>query len=138
VSTNADPQTGYAVYDPNLFAPDTFAQFGGTSFVAPQLNGSTAVIDSFLHHRIGLWNPAIYRFANSRNSPFTPLNDTTVFSGINVLSQTDAEGNTTVLPGNFTNDNLFYTGRPGTTWNPASGLGTPNLTALAQDFGQQH
>jgi kumamolisin len=138
VSTNADPQTGYAVYDPNLFAPDTYAQYGGTSFVAPQLNGSTAVIDSFLHHRIGLWNPAIYKFASSHNSPFTPLNDTTVFSGIKYLSQTDAEGNTTALAGNFTTDNLYYTGRPGTTWNPASGLGTPNLTELAQDFAQQH
>ena len=34
--------------------------WGGTSFVAPQLNGSTAVIDSALGHRVGFWNPSIY------------------------------------------------------------------------------
>jgi len=34
--------------------------FGGTSFVAPQLNASTAVIDSYLGHRVGFWNPDIY------------------------------------------------------------------------------
>ncbi len=39
------------------------AAWGGTSFVAPQLNGSTAVIDSYLGHRVGLWNPSIYAFA---------------------------------------------------------------------------
>jgi subtilase family serine protease len=133
VSTNADPQTGYAVYDPNLFA-GSYAQYGGTSFVAPQLNGSTAVIDSFVHHRVGFWNPVIYGLANSHSSPFTPLNDTKVYSGKTYLSQTDAEGNTTALPGNFTNNNLFYAGKPGTTWNPASGLGIPNLSALGADF----
>jgi kumamolisin len=136
VSTDADPQTGYAIYDPN-FVPGGFFSGGGTSFVAPQLDGATAVINSYVHHRVGFWNPAIYAFANTHHSPFTPLNDTTVFSGKKYLSQTDGHGNTTVLPGNFTNDNLFYTGSPGTTWNPASGLGTPNLTALAQDFALQ-
>ena len=34
-----------------------------TSFVAPQLNASAAVIDSALGHRTGLWNPAIYAIA---------------------------------------------------------------------------
>ena len=38
---------------------------GGTSFVAPQLNGSTAVIDSVLGHRVGFWNPSIYAAART-------------------------------------------------------------------------
>jgi kumamolisin len=85
--------------------------WGGTSFVAPQLNGSTAVIDSYLGHRVGFWNPAIYSFATSGHSPFTPLNQ----SGTS-------------------NDNDFYSGTPGTLYNQATGLGIPNLSLLASDF----
>jgi subtilase family serine protease len=136
VSTNGDPQTGYAVFDPDLFAnTGDFAQFGGTSFVAPQLNGSTAVMDSALGHRIGFWNPMIYKFANSANSPFTPLNSTTAFTGVNHLFQTSAKGVVTPVAGEFSNNNLFYGGKAGTTWNPASGLGIPNLAQLEADFG---
>jgi subtilase family serine protease len=137
VSTNADPQTGYAVYDPTLFASSGgFAQYGGTSFVSPQLNGSTAVIDSYVGHRVGLWNPTIYKLASGANSPFTPLNDTKAYSGIKYLFQTNAKNVTTALPGQFSNNNEYFSGNPGTVWNPASGLGTPNLTALAKDFAK--
>ena len=137
VSTNADPQTGYADYDPTLFAASGgFAQFGGTSFVAPQLNGTTAVIDSYVGHRVGFWNPKVYKFANGASSPFTPLNDTTVFSGKQFLFQTNLKGVSKALPGVFSNNNEFYTGKPGATWNPASGLGIPNLTALAKNFAK--
>ena len=48
--------------------------WGGTSVVAPQFNGSTAVIESYLGHRIGLWNPRVCSFAAGANSPVTPLN----------------------------------------------------------------
>jgi subtilase family serine protease len=75
------------------------------------LNGSTAVIDATLGHRVGFWNPSIYRAASSFNSPFTPLNQ----------------------PGT-SNDNIFYPGNPGAVYNPATGLGTPNLAELARDF----
>jgi kumamolisin len=95
---------------------------------------TAAVINSSLGHRVGFWNPLIYAFANTATSPFTPLNDTTAFSGVKVLSQTSKAGVTTALPGQFSNDNLFYTGRKGTIWNPASGLGVPNLGALAAAF----
>jgi hypothetical protein len=54
---------------------------------------------------------AIYRFAKMKSSPFTPLN----------------------TPGT-TNDNLYYSGMPGTLYNPATGLGTPDLAKLAADF----
>lgn len=134
LSTDGDPQTGYAVYDPALFGGDGFAEYGGTSFVAPQLNGANAVIDSALGHRTGLWNPVIYAAAYGAHSPFTPINETTVYKGKTYLYQTDNSGKTTVLPGEFTNTNLYYTGRAATHWNPATGLGIPNLAAMASFF----
>ena len=114
LSADADPESGYLLYSPS------FAQaggavleggWGGTSFVAPQLNGSAAVIDATLGHRVGFWNPSIYNFATSWNSPFTTLNQA-----------------------GTSNDNLFFTGNPGTVYNEATGLGVPNLAALARDF----
>jgi subtilase family serine protease len=109
LSANADPQSGYLVDAPSdgsgLFI------YGGTSFIGPQMNGVTAVIDSYVGHRVGFWNPSIYEFAQSRNSPFTPLQQV----GTN-------------------NDNIYYTGNPGALFNEATGLGIPNITALAKDF----
>ncbi len=136
VSTNADPATGYAVYDPALFGGDGFVQYGGTSFVSPQLNGATAAIDSYLGHRAGFWNPQIYQFATSSTSPFTPLSSTRVYAGLPYLYRT-ANDTKTALVGEFSNNNLYYSGTPGALWNPASGLGVPNLTALAEKFSQR-
>jgi subtilase family serine protease len=114
VSTDADPFTGYEVYD-SQYSPNALeAGWGGTSFVAPQLNGSTALIDSYLGHRVGFWNPEIYRLAALGNSPFTPL-DT---SGAN-------------------NDNLYYSGTPGHIYNVGSGLGYPDFAKLAWDFARE-
>jgi subtilase family serine protease len=110
VSTDADPYTGYLLYAPSN-SPALQGGWGGTSFVAPQLNGSTAVIDSYLGHRVGFWNPAIYAAAVSFSSPLTPLNQ--VGTG---------------------NDNIYYTGNPGEPYNLGAGLGYPNLTALASYF----
>ncbi|MFY9781911.1 MAG: protease pro-enzyme activation domain-containing protein [Acidimicrobiales bacterium] len=116
LSTDADPWSGYLLYAPS-FAQEGGALleggWGGTSFVDPQLNGSTAVIDAALGHRVGFWNPSIYKFATSPNSPFTPLNQA-----------------------GTSNDNIFFTGNPGTVYNPATGLGVPNLTALERDFAR--
>jgi len=113
VSADADPYSGYLLYEPSAPAPYAPLEggWGGTSFVAPQLNGSTAVIDSFLGHRVGFWNPAIYSFATGRNSPFTALQQ----SGTS-------------------NDNIYYTGTPGLLFNEGSGLGYPDLSKLASDF----
>jgi subtilase family serine protease len=116
LSADADPFSGYLLYSPSFAGvnqPVLQGGWGGTSYVAPQLNGSTAVIDSALGHRIGLWNPTLYAAATSRRSPLTPLNE-------------QGTGN----------DNIYYTGTPGTVYNPASGLGYPNLSALAADFPQ--
>jgi len=116
VSTDADPYSGYLLYEPSASQsgnPALEGGWGGTSFVAPQLNGSAAEIDSYLGHRVGFWNPSIYAFAASGRDPFTPLNAV----GAN-------------------SDNLYYTGGGnGSLYNPGSGLGTPNLSALAADFG---
>jgi kumamolisin len=117
LSADADPYTGYLLYNPSAVAagqPALQGAWGGTSFVAPQLNGSTAVIDSYLGHRVGLWNPSIYAFATSGKSPFTALN---------------AVGTSS--------DNLYYTGNPGSVYNVGSGLGFPNLSKLAADFASE-
>jgi kumamolisin len=117
LSADADPFTGYLLYSPAFAqAGDPLLEggWGGTSFVGPQLNGSTAVMESYLGHRVGLWNPWIYKFAQQKNSPFIPLQQ--VSTG---------------------NDNLYFSGNPGAVYNPSTGLGTPNLAALAVDFGRQ-
>ena len=110
---DADPYTGYEEYFSGFPASVRHLEYGwgGTSFVAPQLNGAAAVIDSYLGRRVGLWNPAIYSFAAGRNSPCTPLDST-----------------------GPANDNLYYTGTAGHIYNAGSGLGTPNLAKLAADF----
>ena len=115
LSADADPYSGYLLYAPSFAQagdPVLEGGWGGTSFVAPQLNGSTAVIDAALGYRVGFWNPSIYRAATSWNSPFTTLNQA-----------------------GTSNDNIYFTGNPGTVYNEATGLGVPNLAALARDFG---
>jgi subtilase family serine protease len=116
LSADADPLSGYLLYEPSFAGigqPELQGGWGGTSFVAPQFNGSTAVIDSELGRRVGFWNPTIYAAATSPSSPLTPL---------------DQRGTS--------NDNIYYSGTPGTVYNPGGGLGYPNLSALAQDFGR--
>jgi subtilase family serine protease len=114
LATNADPYSGYLLYEPSFAGvgqPVLQGGWGGTSFSAPQLNGSTAVIDSFLGHRVGLLNPSIYAFAGGSSSPFTPLQESGTGS-----------------------DNLFFTGNPGQLFNQGAGLGLPNMNQLAADF----
>jgi kumamolisin len=114
LSADADPVSGYLLYEPSFAGvgePTLQGGWGGTSFVAPQFNGSTAVIDSYLGHRVGLWNPNLYAFAAGPDSPVTPLNQ--LGTG---------------------NDNLFFTGNPGEHYNPATGLGVPDLTKFAKDL----
>lgn len=111
LAMNADPETGYAIYSTDDPTISGWGGIGGTSAVAPQLNGITALINSLGGGRVGFWNPQIYRFAQETNSPFNPLN---------------ASGSA--------NDNVFFTGQPGTVYNQATGLGTPDVTALASEF----
>jgi kumamolisin len=114
LSMNADPYTGYQVWFSDAGAPGTnsgYATYGGTSFVSPQLCGLTALINSANHTQVGFWNTQIYRFAQQPDSPLHPLNTS----------------------GDM-NDNGFFTGTPGTVYNQATGLGTPDIAALAKKF----
>ncbi len=114
VSADADPYSGYLLYEPSFAQadqPPLQSGWGGTSFIGPQFNGSTAVIDSYLGHRIGFWNPFLYSLAGGPDSPVTPLNQ--VGTG---------------------NDNLFFTGNSGQLYNEATGLGVPNLAKFARDL----
>jgi subtilase family serine protease len=109
VSFNADPETGYVIYYTSSstgFGADTF--WGGTSFVAPQLNGVTALLDQYVGQRIGFLNPLLYGLAASGKaySKNGPLNAVTA------------------------GDNWFYTGSKG--YNPATGLGTLDVYNFAQ------
>jgi subtilase family serine protease len=107
----AAPGAGSAPSFAGVGEPVPQGDWGGTSFTAPQLSGSAAVINSFAGHRVGFWNPASYAFATSGRSPFTALSQART-----------------------SNDNLFYTGNRGQPYNPGSGLGYPNLGALAAEF----
>ncbi len=109
LATNGDPQTGYLVYGTSAGG---LAEYGGTSFVAPQMNGSTAVIDSYLGHRVGFWNPVMYGAVAAGHDPFTQINTV-----------------------GTSNDNIYYTGNPGQAYNEGIGLGMPNLAELAAIFG---
>jgi kumamolisin len=115
LSTDADPYSGYLLYEPSASqagAPALAGGWGGTSFVAPELNGSAAVIDSALGgRRVGLWNPVIYQSAAGKQSPF---------------AQSRVSGTA--------NDNIYYTATPGTVFNPAVGLGVPNLAKVESAF----
>jgi kumamolisin len=111
ISMDADPYTGYQVYFSDAGGPGQnarYATYGGTSFVAPQLAGLSALINSANGTQAGFWNPQLYRFAVGKQSPLHPLNDSSA-----------------------NNDNGFYTGTPGTVYNQATGLGTPDVAALA-------
>ncbi|MFX4301104.1 S53 family peptidase [Alicyclobacillus tolerans] len=115
IAMNADPFTGYNIYSTTFGAGQEWGSgWGGTSFVAPQLNGIASLIDAKVGGRVGFWNPQVYQFAQQPNSPFTPMNAT-----------------------GTSNDNLYYTGTAGTVWNPATGLGYPNVADLAQSFAAE-
>lgn len=110
VSFNADPYTGYVIYYTSSvsgFGIDS--GWGGTSFVAPQLNGVTALLGQDLHSRLGLLNNAMYQLAQTGQAywgPDAPLH---------------------AIP---YGDNWFYYGSNG--YNPAVGLGTLDVANFAR------
>jgi len=104
VSLDADPFTGFLLV--SSLDGGLLGGFGGTSFVAPQLNGVTALLAQSVGGRIGLLNPLLYRFKNQfGSSAASPLRD--IAAG----------------------DNWFYSGAPG--YNPGAGLGVLNVANLA-------
>jgi len=103
ISLNADPFTGYLVY--STTDGGLIDGVGGTSFVAPQLNGITALLAQGTRGRVGLWNPMLYRFQRAyAHAPQSPIVDITG------------------------GDNWFYSGVPG--YEPAAGLGVVDVARL--------
>jgi len=115
LSFNADPQTGYIVVDCTDFPAASnpgCAQggWGGTSFVAPQLNAMTTLIDEASGGRVGLVNATVYALQQSwaAYGPRGPFNDITA------------------------GDNWFYHGVHG--YDDGAGIGTVNAANLAYEF----
>lgn len=111
ISLNADPDTGYIIdYTSSVNGPEVLEFFGGTSFVAPQLAGVTALLDQNAGGRVGLLNFALYglvRFGPlAYDGPSAPLRD--IRNG----------------------DNWFYPAHAG--YDQASGVGVPDVANLAQ------
>ncbi|GAB2534156.1 S53 family peptidase [Rhodanobacter koreensis] len=102
ISLNADPESGYIVVSTS---DGGIIQEGGTSFVAPQLNGISALLTQSAGHRIGFWNPQVYLlqdiFGGSQWSPFNDIR---------------------------AGDNWFYSGIPG--YDQGSGVGSLNVANL--------
>jgi kumamolisin len=110
-STNADPQTGYLLYyTSNVNGFEVFT-LGGTSFVAPQMNGVTSLFVQGLRHRVGLLNPALYFIAatdqRGRDAPLRPVRG---------------------------GDNWFWFGHPG--YSQTTGVGIPDQTNLFEALRQ--
>ena len=110
ISLNADPFTGYLLY----YGGTWYGGGGGTSFVAPQLNGIFALITEDLRTtsgvpatRVGFPNSQLYAaFANmgyGPGSPFRPL---------------------------IYGSNLYWNAN--SNFNPAAGIGTLNVDNLAK------
>jgi subtilase family serine protease len=105
VSLNADPYTGYLVYYQSAWLDG----YGGTSFVAPQLNGIAALLGQFTQTRLGHLNPQLYarlaQYGYGKGSPFHSVTH---------------------------GDNLYWQATP--SYNPASGIGTLDVKNLAKTF----
>ncbi|HET9623199.1 MAG TPA: S53 family peptidase [Kofleriaceae bacterium] len=91
ISLDADPESGYLLEsseDGGLFSGG-----GGTSFVAPQLNGIATLVAQSVGGRIGLVNPALYRYklqyAGSKDSPIRDITagDNWFYAGVNGYDQ---------------------------------------------------
>jgi subtilase family serine protease len=110
LSLNADPETGYLVV--STTDGGVVSGNGGTSFVAPQLNGISALLTQSAGHRVGFWNPQVYFLQNvfgyGKYSAFNSVRD---------------------------GDNWFYYGKP--HYTPGAGIGTldvANLDAFLRVF----
>jgi kumamolisin len=108
ISMNADPFTGYLVYSSGAWSAE-----GGTSFVSPQLNGITALMNQYVGSSVGFLNPTMYNLQKSgtaygANAPFNDITSGT---------------------------NWYYAA--GTGYDTATGIGTPNVANLAAAIKNQ-
>jgi kumamolisin len=110
ISLNADPDTGYILpytSDQTGFSVEEFG--GGTSFVAPQLNGITALYAQALGHRVGLLNVPLYQLLRSGN-PYS--------------------GNKAPLRDITQGDNWFFNSNK--AYDQATGVGVPDVANLLE------
>jgi kumamolisin len=105
VTGDGDPDTGY-----NILVDGQKVQEGGTSAVAPLWAALIATVNQKLNGRVGFVNPQLYSLPNASG----------VFHDIKV-------GNNRVSFQQF--NNVGYDAGPG--WDAASGLGSPDGTALS-------
>jgi kumamolisin len=110
ISLNADPDTGYILpYTSDQSGFGVFDFGGGTSFVAPQLNGITALYAQALGHRVGLLNVPLYELLRSGNP----------YSGKNAPLRDITQGDNWVFDANKAYDN-------------ATGVGVPDVANLLE------
>lgn len=102
ISLNADPETGYVVVSTS---DGGVISEGGTSFVAPQLNGISALLTQSTGHRVGFWNPQVYLLQNVFG-----------YGPWSAFRSVDA------------GDNWFYYGAP--NYTPGAGIGTLDVANL--------
>jgi kumamolisin len=110
ISLNADPDTGYILpytSDQSGFSVEEFG--GGTSFVAPQLTGITALYAQALGHRVGLLNVPLYQLLRSGNA----------YSGSKAPLRDITQG-----------DNWFFNANK--AYDQATGVGVPDVANLLQ------
>jgi kumamolisin len=104
ISADADPESGYLLYF-TVDGSGWAGGWGGTSFVAPQMNGVSALVRQRTGGRIGLWNAMLYRFAQEHRRTGGAVVDITA------------------------GDNWYYDGIPG--YEPGAGLGVIDANAFA-------
>jgi kumamolisin len=114
VSADADPDTnGWAIFAPGPQGQPLEEPVGGTSASTPCWAAVIALIDEdlALQHlpRVGFANPALYYFGSDpKGLPAPAFHEITAGT------------------------NLYYAAVPG--WNAATGLGSPDVAHLADDF----
>jgi kumamolisin len=110
ISFNADPETGYVLYyTSSVYGYGISSYDGGTSFVAPQLNGVSALLGEYLGGRMGLLNFPLYLLGRTGQA----------YAGAKAPLHAISDG-----------DNWFYYGRKG--YNPGAGLGTLDVANFAE------
>jgi kumamolisin len=116
ISFNADPYTGYLLYyTSSADGFEIIPNAGGTSFVAPQLNGVTALLGQSLHGRLGLLNYPLYELVRTGQA----------YRGSDAPLSAITQG-----------DNWFYRGSNG--YNPGAGAGTLDVANFANALRRQY
>ena len=118
ISINADPNTPVPVFlgflsQFNLGLPNGYYLFGGTSEGSPVWSGITADLDQYVGHSVGFLNPIVYALGLNKYVYGQDFHDITVGDNSQLT-------NTPPVPG--------YSATTG--WDPATGLGSPNVAPL--------